>query len=237
MWTVCHTATNLHNTITITLFSSFIFPFLSLEFHPTSNLQRLGLTAPDKQHEKLWIESIYKNPFRLSLRINLYIFIYTHWFASVSSLIAGQIIIMRNSIGDDDSFDCRVLKKTARLPLPGQYLYQLIVLCRCGLIMSLSFLRCFSVICDRLVDSYIDLEDSEEEEEESDLEIGCPYCSEGFDALGLCVHLEDQHPIEIKSGVNDSTILLFHNIHLNFIIPASSLTFDLDTYRLPCLDD
>ncbi|KAL7588178.1 hypothetical protein Lser_V15G41410 [Lactuca serriola] len=76
---------------------------------------------------------------------------------------------MRNSIGDDDSFDCRVLKKTARLPLP--------------------------------VDSYIDLEDSEEEEEESDLEIGCPYCSEGFDALGLCVHLEDQHPIEIKSGV------------------------------------
>ncbi|KAI3783211.1 hypothetical protein L2E82_13276 [Cichorium intybus] len=76
---------------------------------------------------------------------------------------------MRNSIGDDDSFDCRVLKQTARLPLP--------------------------------VDSYIDLEDSEEEEEESDLEIGCPYCSEGFDALGLCVHLEDQHPIEIKSGV------------------------------------
>ncbi|KAL4572147.1 hypothetical protein LXL04_018916 [Taraxacum kok-saghyz] len=76
---------------------------------------------------------------------------------------------MRNSIGDDESFDCRILKQKARLPLP--------------------------------VDSFIDLEDSDEEEEESDLEIGCPYCSEGFDALGLCVHLEDQHPIEIKSGV------------------------------------
>ncbi|XP_071718849.1 protein DEHYDRATION-INDUCED 19 homolog 4-like isoform X2 [Rutidosis leptorrhynchoides] len=33
------------------------------------------------------------------------------------------------------------------------------------------------------------------------LEMGCPYCSEGFDALGLCVHLEDQHPLEIKLGV------------------------------------
>ncbi|KAJ9547601.1 hypothetical protein OSB04_020144 [Centaurea solstitialis] len=79
---------------------------------------------------------------------------------------------MRNSIGDRDSFHCRLLKQTTRLPLP--------------------------------VDSYIDLEDSEEEEEEgeeSNLEIGCPYCSEGFDALGLCVHLEDQHPLEIKSGV------------------------------------
>ncbi|KAJ0597752.1 putative drought induced 19 type, zinc-binding protein [Helianthus annuus] len=51
------------------------------------------------------------------------------------------------------------------------------------------------------VGSYIDLEDSEDEEEESNLEMVCPYCSEGFDALGLCVHLEDQHPLEIKLGV------------------------------------
>ncbi|KAI3800914.1 hypothetical protein L1987_29014 [Smallanthus sonchifolius] len=50
------------------------------------------------------------------------------------------------------------------------------------------------------VDSYIDLEDSEEEEDESNLEMVCPYCSDGFDALGLCVHLEDQHPLEIKLG-------------------------------------
>ncbi|KAD5316900.1 hypothetical protein R6Q59_032122 [Mikania micrantha] len=71
---------------------------------------------------------------------------------------------MRNSINDNDSFDCRVLKH-----LPA--------------------------------DSYIDLEDSEEEEEESNLEMGCPYCLEGFDAIGLCVHLEDQHPLEIKLGV------------------------------------
>ncbi|XP_076950364.1 protein DEHYDRATION-INDUCED 19 homolog 4-like isoform X1 [Bidens hawaiensis] len=54
------------------------------------------------------------------------------------------------------------------------------------------------------VDSYIDLEDSEEDEEnedESNMEMVCPYCSDGFDALGLCVHLEDQHPLEIKLGV------------------------------------
>ncbi|KAI7731591.1 hypothetical protein M8C21_015193 [Ambrosia artemisiifolia] len=61
----------------------------------------------------------------------------------------------------------------------------------------------FTSRCYRLpVGSYIDLEDSEEEEEEeSNLELVCPYCSEGFDALGLCVHLEDQHPLEIKLGV------------------------------------
>lgn len=52
-----------------------------------------------------------------------------------------------------------------------------------------------------LVDNYIDLEDSDEEEEELNLEMGCPYCYEGSDALGLCVHLEDQHPLEIKLGV------------------------------------
>ncbi|MFS7931022.1 putative drought induced 19 type, zinc-binding protein [Helianthus anomalus] len=61
------------------------------------------------------------------------------------------------------------------------------------------------------VGSYIDLEDSEDEEEESNLEMVCPYCSEGFDALGLCVHLEDQHPLEIKLGV--SSFLTF-----NFVI-------------------
>ncbi|GJT09402.1 dehydration-induced 19 homolog 3-like protein [Tanacetum coccineum] len=76
-----------------------------------------------------------------------------------------------NSSSSHDSFDCRILKQMNRLPVP--------------------------------VDSYIDLEDSEDEEQEEDLnmEMGCPYCNEGFDALGLCVHLEDQHPLQVKLGV------------------------------------
>nr|GEV36929.1 hypothetical protein [Tanacetum cinerariifolium] len=76
-----------------------------------------------------------------------------------------------NSSSSPDSFDCRILKQMNRLPVP--------------------------------VDSYIDLEDSEDEEQEEDLnmEMGCPYCNEGFDALGLCVHLEDQHPLQVKLGV------------------------------------
>lgn len=109
---------------------------------------------------------------------------------------------MRNSINDDDdTFDCRVLKH-----LPGLSLSQLIVgFC------SLS--RCCLIICNRLVDSYVDLEDSEEEEEEeSNLEIGCPYCLEGFDAIGLCVHLEDQHPLEIKLGVIGFIDLFLSNL-------------------------
>lgn len=37
---------------------------------------------------------------------------------------------------------------------------------------------------------------------------------EGFDAIGLCVHLEDQHPLEIKLGVIGFTLVLLSNLLL-----------------------
>ncbi|KAA8545119.1 hypothetical protein F0562_019992 [Nyssa sinensis] len=31
-------------------------------------------------------------------------------------------------------------------------------------------------------------------------EFPCPFCSEYFDILGLCCHIDDEHPIEAKNG-------------------------------------
>ncbi|KAK4753222.1 hypothetical protein SAY87_022020 [Trapa incisa] len=32
-------------------------------------------------------------------------------------------------------------------------------------------------------------------------EFPCPFCSEYFDIVGLCIHLDDEHPVEAKNGV------------------------------------
>ncbi|KAL8236203.1 hypothetical protein R6Q59_017284 [Mikania micrantha] len=100
---------------------------------------------------------------------------------------------MRNSIDDDDSFACRVLK---HFP--------------------------------------VDSEDEEEEEEESNLEMACPYnCSERSDALGLCVHLEDQHPLEIKLGVCPvCTANLGKNMISHLIIQHQRILKDLCKRKL-----
>ncbi|GMH07730.1 hypothetical protein Nepgr_009570 [Nepenthes gracilis] len=29
----------------------------------------------------------------------------------------------------------------------------------------------------------------------------CPFCSECFDIVGLCCHIDDEHPVEAKNGV------------------------------------
>lgn len=29
----------------------------------------------------------------------------------------------------------------------------------------------------------------------------CPFCSEYFDIVGLCIHLDDEHPVEARNGV------------------------------------
>ncbi|KAJ8547396.1 hypothetical protein K7X08_010982 [Anisodus acutangulus] len=58
-------------------------------------------------------------------------------------------------------------------------------------------------------------EDDEEEEEEEDEEgddehvkddnvktdLACPFCSEDFDMLGLCCHIDSEHRIEAKTGI------------------------------------
>lgn len=53
---------------------------------------------------------------------------------------------------------------------------------------------------DEDVNDEID-EDDDDGDGELSLELGCPFCSEDYDALGLCLHIQDQHLIETKSGV------------------------------------
>lgn len=32
-------------------------------------------------------------------------------------------------------------------------------------------------------------------------EFPCPFCSEYFDIVGLCCHIDEEHPLEAKNGV------------------------------------
>lgn len=43
----------------------------------------------------------------------------------------------------------------------------------------------------------------EEFEEDDDIreEFACPFCPEYFDIVGLCCHIDDEHPVEAKNGV------------------------------------
>ncbi|KAJ0035794.1 hypothetical protein Pint_24413 [Pistacia integerrima] len=34
----------------------------------------------------------------------------------------------------------------------------------------------------------------------------CPFCAEDFDIVGLCCHIDEDHPVEAKNGVSISFI-------------------------------
>ncbi|CAN1281359.1 Protein DEHYDRATION-INDUCED 19 homolog 7 [Linum perenne] len=38
-------------------------------------------------------------------------------------------------------------------------------------------------------------------EDDSKAEFMCPFCAEDFDVLGLCCHVDEEHPVETKNGV------------------------------------
>ena len=40
-----------------------------------------------------------------------------------------------------------------------------------------------------------------EGEDESKAEFLCPFCAEDYDVVGLCCHIDEDHPIEAKNGV------------------------------------
>ncbi|XP_057964305.1 protein DEHYDRATION-INDUCED 19 homolog 4-like isoform X2 [Malania oleifera] len=48
-----------------------------------------------------------------------------------------------------------------------------------------------------------EIEDDEEEFEvdSSKAEYPCPFCTEDFDIVGLCCHIDKEHPVEAESGV------------------------------------
>eukprot|EP00262_Sarcandra_glabra_P007658 TRINITY_DN2055_c0_g3_i1.p1 TRINITY_DN2055_c0_g3~~TRINITY_DN2055_c0_g3_i1.p1 ORF type:complete len:225 (+),score=19.00 TRINITY_DN2055_c0_g3_i1:226-900(+) len=51
-----------------------------------------------------------------------------------------------------------------------------------------------------LSDLYLGLEEIDGDDD-SRAEFSCPFCSEDFDMVGLCCHMEDEHPVEAKTGV------------------------------------
>ncbi|KAA8543055.1 hypothetical protein F0562_021450 [Nyssa sinensis] len=50
-------------------------------------------------------------------------------------------------------------------------------------------------------DDHIDFEEIEEDDDDLMSELACPYCSEDFDLVGLCCHIDDEHPAEAKTGI------------------------------------
>lgn len=52
----------------------------------------------------------------------------------------------------------------------------------------------------------IDMDDDVREE------YPCPFCSDYFDIVGLCCHIDDEHPIEAKNGVSH-IIIMCNNEH------------------------
>jgi Drought induced 19 protein (Di19), zinc-binding len=50
-------------------------------------------------------------------------------------------------------------------------------------------------------DVFLGFEDVESGEDEMKAEYPCPFCSDHFDLVGLCCHIDDEHPVELKTGV------------------------------------
>ncbi|KAJ8467575.1 hypothetical protein OPV22_030127 [Ensete ventricosum] len=50
-------------------------------------------------------------------------------------------------------------------------------------------------------DLYLGFEEFEAGEDDPRAEFPCPFCSEDFDIVGLCCHIDDEHPVEARNGV------------------------------------
>ncbi|EOA31388.1 hypothetical protein CARUB_v10014564mg [Capsella rubella] len=77
---------------------------------------------------------------------------------------------------------------------------------------SNSWINCPSVFssarrCQSRSDLYIGggggggYEDLEGEDHDLNAEFICPFCAEDFDIVGLCCHIDEEHPVEAKNGV------------------------------------
>ena len=59
-----------------------------------------------------------------------------------------------------------------------------------------------------VADALMRLEEAEatddDEERGGEEELACPFCGEEFDGVGLCLHIDDEHPVETKAGVISS---------------------------------
>ncbi|KAL9347920.1 hypothetical protein Peur_059286 [Populus x canadensis] len=67
--------------------------------------------------------------------------------------------------------------------------------------LSTSSSRSYQSALKSLSDLCIDFEDIEEEDDDLRTEYPCPYCSDDFDLVELCFHIDEEHYLEAKSGV------------------------------------
>jgi len=57
------------------------------------------------------------------------------------------------------------------------------------------------IFCFWSIDLYLGFEDVDGGEDDSCAEFACPFCAEDFDIVGLCCHIDEEHPVEAKNGV------------------------------------
>uniref|UniRef100_A0A7N0UKM1 Uncharacterized protein n=1 Tax=Kalanchoe fedtschenkoi TaxID=63787 RepID=A0A7N0UKM1_KALFE len=51
-------------------------------------------------------------------------------------------------------------------------------------------------------DLYIEgVDEFDSDDDRTASEYSCPFCGEEFDVLGLCLHIDDEHPADVKAGV------------------------------------
>ncbi|TXG63352.1 hypothetical protein EZV62_010346 [Acer yangbiense] len=74
-----------------------------------------------------------------------------------------------------------------------------------------------STLKSQFADICIDFEDIEDDDEEMRGDFFCPLCSEDFDLVGLCCHIEADHPIEAKSSSSVSSSKMAPDPLLSFI--------------------
>jgi hypothetical protein len=56
-------------------------------------------------------------------------------------------------------------------------------------------------------------------DDESRAEFLCPFCADDYDVVGLCCHIDEEHPVEAKNGVPISffSLIFGYNSLLKFI--------------------
>lgn len=62
----------------------------------------------------------------------------------------------------------------------------------------------------------IDVDDDIQEE------YPCPFCSEYFDIVGLCCHIDDEHPVEANNGVKFAFVLCNYHTNNNEMFQSSN---------------
>ncbi|KAL1546180.1 RING-type E3 ubiquitin transferase [Salvia divinorum] len=70
-------------------------------------------------------------------------------------------------------------------------------------------------------------------------EYPCPFCSDYFDIVGLCCHIDDEHPIEAKNGVCPICTMRSLFAGSSCIVSSSNAAPDplLSSFILPMVED